>query len=541
MSRKRTVIHVLFFTAKPGQPAALPLTDDYKVAVRKNSPITAKPSYRLQIARRSEPAAPAELSLASFTTLFGDNGSGKTALLLALCDGLAGWSHESPISVLWEDHAGLHLARGTSLQGVELEAGDWLDEPESCAVPDFFTAFYTTSPYERARRNRLKARGVMDLSANPEQAQQSDPIAAFSAYPYLKGHADFVSRTQVEMKVKPISLVEMLRTYGRRGTRTYSNLLPELKTYIQELDRTASAKTKFILSFTLLSAVDRFDEQQRHELIDALLQMIQANQPWLDDHLSFNHEQIEQLSNSPLLVELLVEAKQSLEATEKLFGGLLQWHRSASLQYLDQQIGEHIRRHEGVLYKVAALGLLELSFKELSSGRASLMFLYCSMAKAIGEFERQPETSSMLLCLDDSEMFMHPKWQRLYLQGLLEFIQRFEGVAERTHLFIATHSLIVVADTPAGRLFDMDRQQLGNAFGYTAKQTLEKVFKVESFTGRYNAQRLDELSGLLKLNRLDAQQLVRALDITRTLASEPLKSHVMEQLVVLGRQSDAQV
>ncbi|MDP4571976.1 MULTISPECIES: AAA family ATPase [unclassified Pseudomonas] len=541
MSPDRTVIHVLFFADKPGQPVVLPLTDDYEVAFEKTSPITDQPSYCLQIARRSTPAVSAELSVASFTTLYGENGSGKTAMLLELCEGLVNWSNDSNISVLWEDRTGLHLAKGTSLQGVELQAGEVMKELNRSAMPDFFTAFYTTSPFERARLNRLKARGVKNLSTQAWQARQSDPIAAFSAYPYLKGRADFVSKTQVNITVKPISLVEALRTYGRRGTRTYSDLQPELKSYMKELDRSASLATKFILSFTLLRAADRFYEHQRHELIDALVTMIRENQPWLDDHLTSNLEQLNLLSNDPLLMELLFEAQQALEVVAKLFDGLRQWNRRASLSYLNRQIGRQIRRHEGLLSEVAALGLLELSFEALSCGQASMMSLYCSVAKAIGEFELQSEASSLVLCLDEAELFMHPKWQSLYVHDLLEFIQQFASVAKRTHLFISTHSLLVVADTPANRLFDLDCKRLDNAFGYTAKQTLTKVFKVDSFTGSCNAQRLSELSRLLNRGRLDSQQMNRALSITKTLASETLQSHVMDQLLVLGMKSDAQV
>lgn len=533
------VIHVLFFAAQTDNPVVLPLTSKYDVNLEKTAPKGKKNQYSLNIREATKPIGP-KLGVASFTTLYGENGSGKTAMLLALCESLAGWSRESQISLLWEDPKGLHLCLGGSLQGCSVQSEIAMAEANALPAPDFLAAFYTTSPYERARRIRLKSRGVRDISAKIGQVQEADPIAAFSAFPYLEGRVEFVSKTQVEIKLTSVRLVDLIKTHGRWGAKTYSTLDPELKTYIQELSRTASAPTKFILSFVVLNGLETLAEPELHELIDALVKLIRENRHFLDDQLTFNRELIDLLSSDPLLSEQLLKANHALEATSLLFGDLKNWRRVAKLSYLDEKIGGQIRMNEGLLSEVAALGLLQFSFKELSSGQASMMFLYCAVAKAIGEFERRSTAGNLLLCLDEGEMFMHPKWQRIYIADLLEFIRQFRSAAKRTHVCISTHSLIVAADTPAGRLFDLGQRELTNAFGLTPKQTLTSVFEVENFTGKFNHRLLEKLAAVLNSEARSQADMEAAQEIASTLANDDIKRHVQQQLDILGRNANAQ-
>jgi hypothetical protein len=539
MPPDRPVIHVLFFAVQTDNPVVLPLTSKYDATLEKTAQQGKKIQHLITIREASKPETP-ELGVASFTTLYGENGSGKTAMLLTMCESLAEWSRESQISLLWEDRNGVHLCLGGSLQGSSVQSDIAVTDANALPAPDFLAAFYTTSPYERARRIRLKSRGVRDISAKIGQVQEADPIAAFSAFPYLEGRVDFVSRTQVEIKLKSVPLVDLIKTYGRWGAKTYNTLDPELKTYIQELSRTASPTTKFILSFVVLNGLENHAEHHLHELIDALVKLIRENQPFLDDQLTFNRVVIGQLSIDPLLSKQLIDADRALEATRPLFGDLKKWRRIAQLSYLDEKIGGQIRMNEGLLSEVAALGLLHFSFKELSSGQASMMFLYCAVAKAIGEFERHSTASHLLLCLDEGEMFMHPKWQRIYIADLLEFIRQFPSAAKRTHVCISTHSLIVAADTPSGRLFDLEQKQLTNAFGLTPKQTLTSVFDVENFTGKFNHQLLKKLADVLNSDVRSRVDIEEAQEIAETLANNDLKRHVQQQLDILGRTSNAQ-
>ncbi|ROL96796.1 hypothetical protein BK640_14995 [Pseudomonas protegens] len=365
-------------------------------------------------------------------------------------------------------------------------------------------------------------------------------VAAFNAYPFLKDKDTFVSEAKAEIKLKPVSLVDLVKSYAVDGARTYKALAPEMKTRLHEVDRRSSVQTRFICSFAVLECLDRVTAEKLHLLIDALLAMIEVHGPWLNDLLLVDLPQLPTLAGDDLLAEQLLKARNALDVIRPLFNNVNTWRRQATLAYLDQQAGHQIRQHEGEFSEVAALGLLHFSFKQLSSGQASMMSLYCAIARAFGEFERESQDRLMLLCIDEGEMFMHPKWQRMYIDSLLKFIKEFGSLAKRTHVFISTHSLIIAADTPAGRLFDLDNQQLTNAFGYTPKQTLNSVFAVGDFTGEFNLQLLTKLSAVLNREDQDPQSIGHARQIAGTLANDELRRHVQQQLNVLIGSEDAQ-
>ncbi|MFJ7146194.1 MAG: hypothetical protein ACN6P5_01360 [Pseudomonas protegens] len=540
MSPERSVIHVLFFAGKSGRPIVLPLTDAYEAVIHPAEEPQDTLPFTLEITRSSSTCSRQPLDVASFTTLYGENGSGKTEMLLKLCEGLADWETKSKVSVLWENEQGLSLAKGVSLNKTRLLSSLQITQDTSSVPPDFSAVFYSTSPFEKLRRALLRRRKVKDVSPRFGLAVESEMVAAFNAYPFLKDKATFVSEATAEIKLKPVSLVDLVKSYAVDGARTYKTLEPEMKSRLHEVDRRSSVQTRFICSFAVLECLDRVSAEKLHLLIDALLAMIEVHGPWLNDLLLVDLPQLLLLARDDLLAEQLLKARNALEVIRPLFNNVNTWRRQATLAYLDEQAGHQIRQHEGVFSEVAALGLLHFSFKHLSSGQASMMSLYCAIARAFGEFERESQDRLMLLCVDEGEMFMHPKWQRMYIDSLLKFIKELGSLAKRTYVFISTHSLIIAADTPAGRLFDLDNQQLTNAFGYTPKQTLNSVFAVGDFTGEFNLHLLTKLSAVLNREIQDPQSIRHARQIAGALANDVLRRHVQQQLNVLTGSEDAQ-
>ncbi|UCZ85367.1 ATP-binding protein [Pseudomonas sp. L5B5] len=540
MPSNRPVIHVLFFVGNSGSCAVLPLTDTYEAVIHPPSPLLEQASPRLTISHSTSAGqVQSPLKVASFTTLYGENGSGKTALLLELCQELANRKSRNHLSLLWEDAQGLHLSRGSSLKDVQLDSKLEIDQGQSASIPDFSTVFYTTSPFEKLRRNRLRRLGVKDISPRFGKDVESELVAAFTAYPFLKERVTFVGEAQVTLKLRTVSLVELMTLY-RSERSTSKPLDPELKQRLLELDRGASPEAKFIWSYAILEGAESLTAQTLYEVVDELQELVRDHNQWLSRALSDPDFALDQLSEHPPLIRQLTKARYALERVKLLFADVTSWGRKSGLGYLDGQVGQHIRQYPQAYAELSNLGLLQFSFTQLSSGQASMMSLYCAVARAFGEFEQAPSEQSMLLCIDEGEMFMHPKWQRIYIFDLLEFIGKFGRLAKRTHVLISTHSLIVAADTPAGRLFDLDNARLTSAFGYTPKQTLTSVFEVEDFTGKFNHQRLEQLAAVLNGEARSDKAMRQARHIADALANDELKRHVQHQLDILGSRANAQ-
>lgn len=520
-------IHNVFFL-EASKLTVLALTSEYSVELS-NNPQSGQAS-EIKISRSTEKHPGVSLNLASFTTLFGENGSGKTDLLLTLCQGLAAWTPKSRLSLLWEDEHGLKLALSDSLKKVPVQPP--FEGTVHKKAPAITTAFYTTSPFESLRRARLKARGVLDISPRFGSQVSFDAPSTFLAYELLRNRAPFVANAEVEMKASIPELFSLLKTYSFPSVRKEVSQSASLRdNIVKAASRGLDQEERFALSFIILDSAENDTAGELYSFTDELREMLynhsaSATQPSADTWSKFSYL----ATTNTDLRKRYQEAFNGYQLICALFEDKESWRRTAKISFLDEKIGNLIRGNAELVAKLTKLGFLRWSFHELSSGQASMMSLYCSLAMTLGAFEKDSDASALLLCIDEGEMFMHPRWQREYISHLLEFIHTFPGAASKLHLLVSTHSLIVAADSPPGRLFDLEEKRLKNAFGYSPKQTLSGVFNVEEFSGDYSAGLIAKISDTLKSKHPTDEQRREALQIARSLSNDDVREQVEHRL-----------
>ena len=520
-------IHNVFFL-ESGKLTVLALTSEYSVELSNNP--QSRQASEIKIGRSTEEHSGVSLNLASFTTLFGENGSGKTDLLLTLCQGLAAWTPKSRLSLLWEDEHGLKLARSDSLNKVPVQPP--FEAIIHNKAPAITTAFYTTSPFESLRRARLKAHGVLDISPRFGSQVSFDAPSTFLAYELLRNRAPFVANAKVELKASIPDLFSLLKTYSFPSVRKEISQSPSWRNNsLKAAGRALDQEERFALSFIILDSAETDTSGELYTFTDELREMLyshspSATQPGTDTWPKFFYLETTNTDRK----KRYQEAFNGYQLICALFEDNESWRRTARISFLDEKIGNLIRGNAALVAKLTKLGFLRWSFHELSSGQASMMSLYCSLAMTLGAFEKDCNAAALLLCIDEGEMFMHPRWQREYISQLLEFIHTFPGAASKLHLLVSTHSLIVAADSPPGRLFDLEEKRLKNAFGYSPKQTLSGVFNVEEFSGDYSAGLIAKISATLKSRHPTDEQRREALEIARSLSNDDVREQVEQRL-----------
>jgi predicted ATP-binding protein involved in virulence len=155
--------------------------------------------------------------------------------------------------------------------------------------------------------------------------------------------------------------------------------------------------------------------------------------------------------------------------------------------------------------------------------------LFVGLARALAYVEGRRVRGQAILCVDEGEMFMHPRWQRKYITSVVEFICKFPEIASKLHLLVSSHSLIVAADTPSFRLFDVDRGNLVNSFGLNPKQVLSQIFHVESFSGERSAKEIARLTEFLKNPRSAAASDART--VAAKIADLDLRDYMEQELI----------
>lgn len=450
---------------------------------------------------------------------------------------MARWTEKSKLSILWEDDSGLRLAVGTSLKNFAV-VGEGVQITDA-KPPKVETAFYTTSPFEFSRRARLAAKGVKDVSPKFSGQISFDPVSTFLAFPHLKGRAAFISNAKVSLTASIPTISELIKLYGSEKQR---ELMSRRDNYFKrragELDARLLPHIKFMLAYFITTSATYDTADHLYDFIDSMMQTDASHSPE-DNELSNQWPDMPFLKESRVMNSQRAEARKCFELISTLFDGNTKRSLKKSISYIDEHFGEMIRCNEGSFATLTSLGFIRWSFRELSSGQASMMSLYCAIALTLGRFEQSSEACALIICIDEGEMFMHPRWQREYISGLISFITDFYQLSEKVTVVISTHSLIVATDTPAGRLFDLNDKVLKNAFGYSPKQTLTDVFNVEEFTGKFSTELLKKISDVLKQSAPNPDDLKEAFKIAETLANQDVREHIERRLLLVDEANRA--
>lgn len=113
---------------------------------------------------------------------------------------------------------------------------------------------------------------------------------------------------------------------------------------------------------------------------------------------------------------------------------------------------ELLLHYEGLSY---AFPFLSFSFGA-SSGENALLSLWADLygiwedlKKESGRTNGQtPDCNTLLLILDEADLSLHPRWQRMYMKWLTAFCRRYFLPMINIKLIITTHSPIILSDFP---------------------------------------------------------------------------------------------
>lgn len=450
-------------------------------------------------------AIDADITTASFSVIYGENGCGKTHLMLEACRSLANVKGQRHVGVIWGSGEQLWFDPGSQMKRrVEFADLGGVSAAQVRSIEHPFPAvFYTTSPFENGRRFRLESRNVYDVTPSFSSDNPFDGVALLRAYGNLPKDFEFIDAAESRMRIKIPSLrsvIERLLSritagsgipgeirsmtisrHQRRVLMQTDNLLEEKAKQALVIELLSAEKDSIERVRTLLASVaDQFSpysESNENALLDAdLREKLHNLAVDIIEHSSIQRfDTPNTLAVRYFLIHELVEKTSGIGKKAKLS------EYSTIFEKLNERDWEMLRH-------ASSLGLIKWSFKNLSSGQIALLFLFSALSRALNRLESAGKGVAFLF-IDEGEMFMHPKWQRRYIVDLLEFLAHYPVITRNLHVVISTHSMIVAADSPPKRLFDVKTGEMNNGFGYGPNDLLGNVYRVEEFQGE-NAGRL---------------------------------------------------
>lgn len=478
-----------------------------------------------------------EFGVASFHTLYGANGSGKTQLLLDVRQTFSRGSKRKPLAIFFVADGKEQIYQGTLLGGWTVVLAS---EPVRRVTqpPEIVSVFYTTSPFEYSRRNRYAAQNALDVSPSIGHSVSFDGLALLDKYDVLP--AAIRERARIRVRINMLTLDQVLEQFvsplrQRKEPVALHLTRSNIKEFISGWLKALSSETQNLVRISVaLAETESSDYRWRAHACDLLVAHAakkEAIELTDDDSDAILHDLLTILSSGDVQWQSRIR-KISDYCTRLFPDGKTKTSGPLTLESFGQFIGASSASDRALASSAAKAGVMSFSVSNMSSGETAYMVLLASLSSAIKMLETQSPTPIFFL-IDEGEMFMHPEWQRCYVSKILELLKESQVLAGYIHVLITTHSLIVAADSPPNALINVETGEHANGFGLGPKFVLKDVYGVDSFAGALSQELLSKLDQYMR-SRDSAVSSKEAARIAESLADRDLQRYVKNEIVRRG-------
>lgn len=157
-------------------------------------------------------------------------------------------------------------------------------------------------------------------------------------------------------------------------------------------------------------------------------------------------------------VEIRQRLKEYFEAKTRIFEAGRSWDRSeqagviaAKTEYEDSEILKRYPADTMDKFVVVEWG-------NFSSGQLALLYQFTAIHRAAREL-KDAGAASLLLLLDEGDIFLHANWQRRYMELLDDFIGKLRKDCKLSaiQIVLTTHSSTVITDVPSDFILRLNR------------------------------------------------------------------------------------
>lgn len=340
----------------------------------------------------------------------------------------------------------LPASKITSLQA-ELEKIDPVREWESM----FYSNVADNKEYvfENSTVNNCSFEAMNKLQSNKIRFVDSDIFDDT----WKKLNPGNIPERKVRFIFNPVAFTELEKSHAEEDK--ISGILKRYRKAIYQESTSNYNRFKYGLVINLFSflvsksvRVDQFLEIVQLVGQDGMAEAIATLNPKIVNYLNqIDTSQIEGLSE--LDYRLYNGLLQELEAANYNFGEVERNSNSILVDFNDDfktLIGEK----QDVFNNAS---LISHDWSKLSSGMRAYLNLY-SQLYSVGEKIRG-NSKSVLICIDEGDLYLHPEWQKNFLNDLIWFIPNvFES--SKVQIILTSHSPFLISDLPKENVILLD-------------------------------------------------------------------------------------
>ncbi|WP_158621253.1 AAA family ATPase [Dyella dinghuensis] len=300
---------------------------------------------------------------------------------------------------------------------------------------------------------------------------------------YFGGRAPVVLRLTVQPKIGFDRLVGAMRRSPEiiEANASLKSVMRRVETARKELESAQSSTPVLSINRNfseLMNKLIKMEEVLTERILDRLRSRLDAG--YTQNFFLPNNNNLlraihsldgELVSNgyALTLLQCLYGTKQSHETSDKIFMQLsYALGRLAELGVAVDDIELHSDRYQltGSINQQLAEetidGLASLELGGVSSGLAALALQYSLLERAVQRLNRagRPSNRSLLIMIDEGDVFLHPAWQQRYVDFVDHFVATIKPYFASVQVILTTHSPILVSDFPRDCIYRLGRERL---------------------------------------------------------------------------------
>ncbi|MCF6331528.1 MAG: ATP-binding protein [Sulfurimonas sp.] len=251
----------------------------------------------------------------------------------------------------------------------------------------------------------------------------------------------------------------------------------------------------------------------------------------LNDLNNLHIDNVNIFINKSLLIEELTKVK-DFNITEKIFN---QYTRNISFMKINKL------SQEQKLFYLEYLEYFQFeltdekgrTYSSLSYGEKKIFGLLINIYNIL-----RKDKNNKLFLLDEPDLGLHPRWQKNYLNELIELMKQFHnhGFIRKYHFIITSHSPFMISDLPKDNvIFLKDGKQVDvdiNPFGANIHTLLSHGFFMEGgLMGEFAKGKIDEVIKLLNSpNKLTDKEIQHCENIISIIGEPIIKNQLRRML-----------
>ena len=167
-----------------------------------------------------------------------------------------------------------------------------------------------------------------------------------------------------------------------------------------------------------------------------------------------------------------------------------------------------------------ASDFLKFEWKGISSGEDALFSMYSRFFS----LKEKNISKNIVMLIDEGELYLHPEWQRKYLDMILDYLYYLFSEANSIQIFLTSNAPFLIADLPKnnvifldrysndledknlrGKCRVMNREDIEQTFAANIHNLLINSFFMESTIGQFSEKKIREVIDILKSEKNSSQ------------------------------------